>query len=355
MPNDNIIKYVRFNEVDLSDPFFNSLKEAYQEFTEWFHKKSLEYAFVSYNEHKMLHGFLYLKVEKGPITDCTPPINYPKILKVGTFKIDAHNTKLGERFIKKIYDMAITSHIPAIYVTVFPQHNSLIALLEKYGFKHYGKKVTSNGKEEVLVKTFNELTGDISKDYPIINATSETQKWVLGIYDKYHTPLFPDSILKTEHPNIIADVSYTNSIHKMYIGKQFSLDKARSGDIVCIYRTEPNNFSNSKYKNVITSLCVIESIKFLRDFNTFDDFKKFVNNRSVYNDQELKDMYKDRHKGYRILNMTYNVAFLKRPIKKEIREILSKEPDYWGAFQLSDSEFNAILRLGQIYEGIVIH
>ena len=30
-----------------------------------------------------------------------------KRLKVGTFKIDAHNTKLGERFVKKIVDKAI--------------------------------------------------------------------------------------------------------------------------------------------------------------------------------------------------------------------------------------------------------
>lgn len=355
MPNDNVIKYVKFSEVDLSDSFFDSLKESYQEFSEWFERKSSESAFVSYNEQNQLHGFLYLKVEEGPIVDCNPPINYPKILKIGTFKIDAHNTKLGERFVKKIYDMAIGLQLPAIYVTIFSQHTGLIALLEKYGFKSYGKKVTNNGEEEVLLKTFTELSGDVSKDYPLINATSSVQKWVLGIYDIYHTPLFPDSILKTEHPDIITDVSYTNSIHKMYIGKQYSLDPARPGDIVCIYRLEKAPNSNSKYKNVITSLCVIESIKFLNEFNSFDEFKNFVNNRSVYNEGELHDMYTERDKGYRVLSMTYNVAFLKRPIKQEIKNILASEPRYWGAFKLSDSEFKEILRLGQIYEGIVIY
>ena len=40
------LSYEQFRSVDLSDPFFDSLKEDYTEFVEWFNRKSTEYAYV---------------------------------------------------------------------------------------------------------------------------------------------------------------------------------------------------------------------------------------------------------------------------------------------------------------------
>ena len=94
----------RFADIDLNDTFFNTLKEDYPGFEAWFQKKSENNskAYVQYTDNN-LQAFLYLKDESGEeLTDVTPTRPACNRLKVGTFKIDAHNTKLGERFVKKI-------------------------------------------------------------------------------------------------------------------------------------------------------------------------------------------------------------------------------------------------------------
>lgn len=95
----NNMSHKTFSEIDLNDTFFQSLKDDYPGFEDWFYRKRDQDAFVQY-DNKNVVGFLYLKVENDEVDDVTPPICASKILKVGTFKIDAHGTKLGEQFLK---------------------------------------------------------------------------------------------------------------------------------------------------------------------------------------------------------------------------------------------------------------
>lgn len=84
---------------------------------------------------------MYLKNESGEeLIDITPIRPACNRLKVGTFKIDAHNTKLGERFVKKILDTALDMNAEEIYVTIYPKHEGLIRILQRYGFNEEGKK-----------------------------------------------------------------------------------------------------------------------------------------------------------------------------------------------------------------------
>ncbi|MCH5689826.1 hypothetical protein LWM68_39730 [Niabella sp. W65] len=51
--------------------------------------------------------------------------------------------KLGERFLKIIFDNAIANMVDEIYVTIFDKRDEqirLIALLEEWGFKYWGRK-----------------------------------------------------------------------------------------------------------------------------------------------------------------------------------------------------------------------
>ena len=88
-----------------------------------------------------MQAFLYLKDESGEeLIDVIPTRPACNRMKVGTFKIDAHNTKLGERFVKKIMDVALYMKADEIYVTIFPKHEGLIRILQRYGFNEEGKK-----------------------------------------------------------------------------------------------------------------------------------------------------------------------------------------------------------------------
>ena len=86
------LQYKCFAEIDLNDPFFDSLKASYREFSDWFQRKAGEYAYVFYGDNDLIDGFLYLKSEPQNIDDCSPPLftNVPRgWLKVGTLKINA--------------------------------------------------------------------------------------------------------------------------------------------------------------------------------------------------------------------------------------------------------------------------
>ncbi len=349
---DEIITLKKFADIDLSDVFFDSLKKDYKEFENWFFKKSKEgcKAYVQYNNNK-LQAFLYLKNESGEVlTDVTPNRPARKRLKIGTFKIDAHNTKLGERFIKKITDVALYIKADEIYVTIFPQHIGLIRLLQRYGFNKEGTK----GEELVLVKNMKILTGNLIKDFPLLTTTGK-RKFLLSIYPKYHTRLFPDSILQNEENkkyDLIKDISYTNSIHKIYISFIEGTKQLKRGDLIAIYRTKDEQ-GPARYRSVITSICQIEEVKTNKDFADIDDFISCTNYYSIFEPQELIQWYNKKY--CIVLKMTYNIALTKRVTNGYLVDEMNLTPDYWGFFELTDEQFYKILKQGEIDESVIIN
>nr|WP_282550700.1 GNAT family N-acetyltransferase [Providencia stuartii] len=143
-----------FSSIDLSDPFFDSLKIDYPEFEDWFNRKRDHYAIVSINDSGRIDGFLYLKEEDESLDDMDPSFPKEQRLKCGTFKIDGHGTKLGERFVSKLINCALEKRIKTIYVTIFDKHDGLINLLKSFGFELCSRKLkeTPSGREGVYFK-----------------------------------------------------------------------------------------------------------------------------------------------------------------------------------------------------------
>lgn len=345
-----IIKY--FRDINLSDSFFDSLKADYDGFSSWFQRKAEEnkIAFVQYNSRNELQAFLFLKTEEGILDDVIPNRPEAKRLKVGTFKIDAHNTKLGERFIKKIMDIAIVKNVQEIYVTIFSKHVGLIRLLEKYGFSNDGRK----GGEEVLVKDLKRLRGEQLKDYPLITLKNK-RKFLLSIYPKYHTRLFPDSILNNEEGykyDLIKDISYTNSIHKIYLCFMPDTAYLKQGDLIAIYRT--NDYQGpARYRSVVTSICEIEEVRTKSYFANINEFINYTNTYSIFEENDLRSWYKKDN--VIVLKMTYNIALTKRVTRGYLLDNIGISPEiYWGFFRLTDDQFQGILEKGEINENIII-
>lgn len=348
----SVMRLTRFKDVDLSDPFFDSLKAAYNEFPEWFAKKADEPVYVSEGAGSVLQGFLYLKKESGAVTDVEPALPPAERLKVGTLKIVAHGSKLGERFIKKIFDNAVDKSVEEIYVTVFEEHVGLIRLLKRYGFSEHSTKTTPNGTELVFVRSLQKHTHDIRRDYPIIHKNGK-KKYLLAIYPQYHTHLFPDSILDNENPNIIEDYSYTNSIHKVYITNT-KVGKLSHGDIVIMYRCTDGK-APAKYRSVVTSVCVVEEVKSRKDFASLSDFIKYAKPHSVFTKEELDDVWWSSGKQFYVIRMMYNAAFGKRTTRGNLLDELGKsERSYINFFPLTDAEFDRVIEMGKVNESIVV-
>ena len=344
------LQYKKFREINLADNFFNSLRDDYAEFEEWFRRKSDNMAYILEDNGNIL-GFLYLKVEDGPVTDVYPLINASKVLKLGTFKIDAHGTKLGERFIKKALDHAIHEKVEACYVTIFSKHKTLIDILKKYGFMLHGTKRTDDGEEQVYVKWLTRLQNDVLLDYPLISLSNK-KKYMLAIYPDYHTKMFPDSILKNEPYDLLEDVSYTNSIHKIYVCSMpvYVLNR---GDIVVIYRTSDNK-GPAEYRSVATSICVTEEIKSKSEFGNFKEFYEYANQYSIFDRNSLLSWYEK--KNWYTIKMTYNAAFKKRLTRNILAEQIGLSRDErWSFIKLTDNQLKLMLEKGDVDESIIIY
>ena len=347
------LQYLQFNQINLADPFFDSLKADYAEFSNWFHRKSNDYAYVLFDEFGAIQGFLYLKEEEGPILDVEPNLPEGSYLKIGTLKINAHGTKLGERFIKKAIDFAVYKKLFCIYVTVFSQHEGLIQLLQRYGFIHVANKVTNNGAELCLAKyPYYAQSNEVEKNYPVLSCGRS--QYLLSIYPEFHTRLFPDSILNNESMEIVQDVSHTNSIEKIYICKMRHVENLMPGDAIVIYRTKDEN-GPAWYRAVATSLCMVTEVKMKSEFSSLESFLEYCRGRTVFSIKELSQYYMEWNKMV-VIRMTYNAALQNRIIRKRlVEEVGIDENAYPGFLKLTKQQFKEIAKLGNVDDSLIFN
>lgn len=299
------VKLKDFAEVNLDSPFFDTLREDYDGivFDNWFKKKARnkEKAYVFENESGIIQGFLYLKDEEPNETgylQMTPVLLPKRRLKVGTFKIDSTGFRLGERFLKIIFDNALKRGVDEIYVTLFENKRDdvrqLKDLMERWGFCRHGYK--DNG-ELVLVKSL-EKYDDIKTpkcSFPVIK---ENPKFFwLPIFPQYHTDLFPDMILKNEDMHLYEEKkAHRYALEKIYLSGLYKTD-AQPGDIMMIYRTGESY--PKKYSSVITGIAVIESIT---DTKSVDECLELCKNRSVFEEKEIIGMHRKRPRVIKLLD-----------------------------------------------------
>ncbi len=343
-----------FGNINLADEFFDCFREDYVDFEKWFSRKSVETAYVCISDDDIV-AFLYLKVEgeKEPYNDIYPTFSKKKRLKIGTFKVSLNGFKLGERFLKIIFDNAMNLNVEEIYVTIFPkriEQQRLIALLKEYGFKYHGIKRTESGEEEVYVRDFKPMASldDPKSTFPYMS--SDSNIYIVPIYPAYHTELFPDSILKTESPlDFIENEPFRNAISKVYISRSINRD-LKPGDIIVFYRT------GGYYKSVITTLGIVESIH--TKIKDYDHFVSLCRKRTVFTDEELKFHweYKPHNRPF-VVNFLFAYSFPHRLNMKRLIElgiIRDVESAPRGFERLTNDQFNIIISETDSNESIIV-
>lgn len=341
-----------FSAINLADPFFDSLKAAYPDFSVWYNRKAAEgaLAYVFHDGDGRVTDFLYLKIETEAVADVVPVLPARRRLKVGTFKLLSRGTRRGERFMKKIMDRAMAEDVDEVYVTIFPtaELEYLITFFGRFGFVTKAKKPHSVGASEVvLVKDMRATKGDILKDYPRME-TSGRQKWLLAIEPRWHTLLFPDSILNNESYDMVQDMTPTNGVFKAYISWNADCLQMRRGDSVVIYRMT-DNAGPARYRSVATTVCSVDEVKSwanFRDVEEFLDYTKY----SVFSETDRREWFGRQH-GLVVIKMLYNVAFSRRVIRQDlIDQVGLDERARWSLLPLTDAQFEAINSLGGINE-----
>lgn len=304
-----ILFEVPFEQINLNDEFFDSLRNSYHEFNDWFKKKAEDGRkanCVLYSNDKII-AFLSLKIEDENtkyIKDIPGFESGIKRLKISTFKIIKNSERrLGERFIQRIYKSARRKKIKFIYLTLFNNENTLplVKLLTNYGFYRYQN--LNNRGEEVWIKTIHFSAENSPKaNYPLnLDGLNNNNKiYWLPIENKYHNKLIGFDANSKKLDKEYYDRASIYTIEKYYISfvSEYKLKNLHSGDILLIYRMGDEGTQKS-YSSIVTSYGVFESYEKLYDLKK-DEFFNKIKNRTAYSEQELEGIYQTNKKCYLI-------------------------------------------------------
>lgn len=311
------VKRDYFGNINLGGEFFDSFRDDYIGFDKWYNGKAgnNDKAYVCY-EGDVLKAFLFLKVEgeNESYSDINPAFSRKIRLKIGTFKIVSNGLRIGERFLKIVFDNARQYKVEEIYVTIFdkrPELLNLTFLLEKFGFKYHGEKTTSSGVEKVYVRDFSKNSNDQNPKltFPWLSKTSDV--YIIPIRPKYHTELFPDSILRTESADdFVENQPHRNAISKSYISHSFNRN-LKTGDIIVFYRT------GGIYKGVTTTIGIVENV--VTNIKDLNALVQICRKRTVLSEQELKEYWEWRPNNRPfVINFLYAFSFVKRITLKQM-------------------------------------
>lgn len=346
------VQKLKFGKIDLNDTFFNSLKEDYAGFDKWFIKKYDEEAYITINSNNgMLLSFLYLKVEdeNENYSNINPQFSLKRRLKIGTFKVISNGFRLGERFMKIIFDNALKNHVQEIYVTVYdkrPEQRRLIDLLEQWGFVLWG---TKGEGELVYVRDFSPKFDieNLKVCFPYISKGKNA--YIVPIYPEYHTELLPDSILNTESPEeFIEDFPHRNCINKVYVSRAMEPHPS-VGDILVFYRT------GGYYKSVVTTIGEVLEVK--TNFQDENDFILYCRKKSVYPEQALRDMWRYSTRKPFVVNFLYIYSIPHRINMKELidlKVLLGVNDAPRGFKPITKEQFEIILKETRSDESFII-
>ena len=344
------INKVKVGQLDINDTFFDGLKNSYPGFENWLRSKENEDAYCYFENNKLLAMLMLKNEEIGEdYSDISPTMRNNRKLKVSTFKVDIKKKKIGERFIKIIFDQAIYSNVNEIYVTIFDDTDdkkALISYFERFGFNYHGKK---NGRELVYVRSMNKnyIKNDPLKSYPYIDRSNDS--YIVAILPEYHTYLLPDSKLSKEsYRNIHMPVEY--AIKKYYITATGFKPKPNIGDNLIFYRMK-EGFIPAKYSSVLTTIGIVTDIY---TPTNIDDLVNKVKDKTVYTEEAIRNYYNSR------INITYVIEFAYITTlenKINLNDCLENSIlfDYpRGVEKITKEQFDKILEIGNVDNSIVV-
>lgn len=344
-----------FGNLDLSDDFFTSFKEDYPGYEKWFNTKADETTYVCLSEEGNTIALLYLKLEgkNEDYADIDPPLLPKRRLKIGSLKVTLNGFRLGERFLKIVFDNVLRLKVDEVYVTIFDkriEQQRLINLLEEYGFYRHGFKKGPGGNELVYVRSCERSANRLNPKgtYPFFSTAGNI--FLVPIRPEYHTELFPDSILRTESPmDYVENEPHRNAISKVYISRSIERN-IKSGDVIIFYRT------GGLYKSVVTTIGIAEKV--IDNIPTEQDFIRLCRKRSVFTDKELSRQW-NFYRTLRpfIVNFLYAYSFPKRINLHRLIEIgvvQSVNDAPRGFTPISVENLRDILRECQVDESIVV-
>lgn len=305
----------KFADINLEDAFFDSLKEAYPGtpnstgFEAWFQSKVREGRTALVFEDEMgMAAFVALKFETEEIKLQDTTLPEKQRIKVSTLKISERHR--GERYGEGAIGLMLwkwqSSGCDEIYVTVFEKQSTLIMQLERFGFYKVGYNL--NGECVYLKNKKNLDFSDPYKSFPFIKSNFKYGGYLI-IEDSYHDTMFAYSELANNKLDLQTQIgnSVSNGLSKIYVGQSPVL-KHMVGEPILIYRKDCQDRPGKRYRSCVTSYAVVTDVFQVksagRNLMNFEDLKKRIGNKSVFDEDELRRQYTS-YKNVSIVELLY--------------------------------------------------
>lgn len=297
------------HEIDSKDGFFDSLREGYPEFDDWWREKCVKQhraCWVVYDDDQ-LAGLIVRKDEDATDTDAVTKAT--KILKICTFKVapESRGVKLGELLLKQVLWYAQTNKYDLAYLTTYDEQVALMQLLEYYGFRNAGEN--ANGEyiyerdfsAKALTPRDDEADFVLAREsYPRFILADHTEGFGIPIQEDYHDTLYPD-LYRPIQPDLFGGASRAetitrpgNTIRKVYLCRaQSKLGPA--GSLLFFYKSTSKNPPSQ----AITALGVLESVTLARSTK---ELMQLTGGRSVYSEEELEKWEATPNRPVKVIN-----------------------------------------------------
>lgn len=284
---------VEANTISQDDPIFTSLRGDYPGFDNWWREKCVKpmrKCWVVMDEGRVA-GLLVRKDEKPTDTDAT--LAGDKILKICTFKVRAESrgVKLGELLIKQALWYAQSNNHDVVYLTTFSGQQTLMALLEYYGFRHThdnanGERVYEKaiGRERLLPVSGVSLFDLARENYPRFAAGDGVAAYAIPIQEEFHEILFPELVNRNQL-SLFGDTGFHrpgNTIRKVYLCRA-PANISQPGALLFFYKGK----SKVQPSQAITTVGVFEEMKLA---HSTEELRQLAGGRSVYSDTQLRNL-----------------------------------------------------------------
>lgn len=312
------VEEIGANEIPLTDDIFDSLREGYEGFDNWWQKCVKQHRRCWAVFDGSLAGLVVRKNESPSDTHATLPGD--KILKICTFKVrpEKRGTKLGELLLKQALWFAQSNDYDLVYVTTKAEQEALIDLLDYYGFI---KTMTLEGEEFVYEKRLSRLRLEVSDDedlyvaarnnYPRFYAGPRVKGYVVPIREAYHDTLFPE--LSDDPPGDLLSLSGSgggprrpgNTIRKVYLCRA-PANLLTPGSLLFFYKGS----SALPPSQAITTVGIFEDMQ--RAAST-TELMRLTGGRSVYSEAELQKWQASQDRPVKVINFLL-AAYIAPPL-----------------------------------------
>lgn len=343
---------VKAHTIDISDNFFDSLREGYQGFDGWWKEKCIagrRPCWVVYDDDE-LAGLIVRKDEVASNTDAITKA--AKILKICTFKVrpEKRGVKLGELLLKQVFWFAQSNGYDLAYLTAYEEQTALINLLEFYGFVLSGKKADgeliferafSNAR---LTRPAGRSTFDVGRtNYPRFLVDEAVRGFGIPIKEGYHDILYPDLWNPKQRDLFSGRFSAEtptrpgNTIRKVYLCRAKS-QLADPGTVLFFYK----GASKDTPSQAITAIGILEEVTLATSTR---ELMLKTGGRSVYSEGQLAEWEACVERPVKVINYLL-VDYIDPPIAidelKKIGVFRGKMPPQ-SIFELTDQAFRKLL------------